>query len=145
MGKLPYTLTDEESMDGFERFANALKTGDEGSYLDPGCVRLMQEIVIRAVQDLFEEEKNGCTNPTDNVQYLTCSARFWLFHDVEPVQPYSFVWICEHLGIDCNRLRRMIRTQTIRNAKGQKFHYSEPLLVKTVDEFSVPSSFPVLE
>lgn len=90
--------------------------------LDPGCVRLMEEVIIRAVQDLFGTSGYIAINPSAP-RHISLSAHRWLFEDDDPTEPYSFPWICDVLGLDRERFLSRLRTQTVINNKGRKFYY----------------------
>ncbi len=63
---------------------------------------LLVATLDRAVLDYYGTDEETCGEATD-----------WLFGDSDPSEPFSFLWICDHLGIEPTRLRNRVRSLAI--------------------------------
>lgn len=90
-------------------------TGVEGFESDVPEKRLMMAVLIDAYRTISAGERGGSNSggQTFKSKRRALAARFWLFND-ENWGPFSFVNICETLGIDKNEARdkRVIKAYT---------------------------------
>ena len=68
--------------------------------------RLLKKLVLSAVTDLLDPKVIG--SGEDRIT-LKKRAKEWLFFEKkEPLRPFSFPWICQHLSDNGEDLRRQI-------------------------------------
>lgn len=74
-----------------------------GFYDDSPERRLMKAMLIRAILDLVEPWAANKNFTQGTVMEWIRSAAQWM--DSKDMQPYSYLWICLHLGLDADFIR----------------------------------------
>jgi len=79
---------------------------------------LLQAILRRAIDDAL----GGYNLFKNDSPQIIVEARRWIFtaQDEHLAPPFSFVWCCEQLGVDVDRVRKFVRNpRAARDSDGQ--------------------------
>lgn len=68
------------------------------------CRNLLAAVIERAIHDLVD---SGAVTSGESARLIERNCRAWLT-DTQTAKPFSFIWICEQLNLDADKLRKGI-------------------------------------